>query len=247
MLAQNDYFFEDGSDLLTKGGPLTSSVKAIPEQDTVVVPVHRNLSAPTGAALRQARRQRGLSQTDLAELVGVSQSRISAWENNYDEVPYKFRRRLIDVLSNKGGVLDRLIRNLVANDPCVTVYERVTTDGLRDLKYLHIGGHPRFLFRDPDSEVGQRLSHHFEPVLLRQPNSILVEHEKLMVDFERDIVTSAHLGGQAVMRLRSQFIHLQFDDRPNLILSRCVAFGKPTGDPALVHEHLYVDELDQPS
>ena len=50
-----------------------------------------------GRALKQTRRERGLSQCDLADLIGVSQGRISAWENGRDDIPYKVRLKLIDV------------------------------------------------------------------------------------------------------------------------------------------------------
>ena len=40
---------------------------------------------PFGERIRRMRKERGMSQTDLAELVGVSQSNISAYEGGRQE------------------------------------------------------------------------------------------------------------------------------------------------------------------
>lgn len=42
----------------------------------------------TAAALRAARRRLRLSQTELAELLGVSQSQLSRWETGERPIPY---------------------------------------------------------------------------------------------------------------------------------------------------------------
>lgn len=199
-----------------------------------------------GAAVKQARRQRGLSQGDLADLIGVSQSRISAWENGHDEVPYKARLKLIDVLSNKRGVLDRIIRNLIGNDPYVTVYDPVLTDGLPDMKYLHLAKYPSFAFRDPVTSIGQRVSQHFQPNIWGD-SRLVVNREKLMVDAERDVITNKQFGGQALMRVRSQHMYLEFDGRPNLVIARHMSLAKSTGAPMMVHNQLMLTGLDSMS
>ena len=196
-----------------------------------------------GSSLKQARRQRGLSQSDLADLIGVTQSRISAWENGHDDVPYKARLRLIDVLSNKRGVLDRIIRNLIDNNPYVTVYEPVLTDGLPDMPYLHLAEYPRFAFRDPVTSIGQRVSQHFKPMLWGD-SRLVVSRQKFMVDAERDIITNSQFGSQSLMRVRSQHMHLEFDGRPNLVIARHMELRNSTGAPMLIHNQLMLDSLD---
>ena len=191
-----------------------------------------------GRALKQTRRERGLSQCDLADLIGVSQGRISAWENGRDDIPYKVRLKLIYVFSNKRGVLDRFVRKLIDTDPYVSVFEPVTTDGLADLSYLHLAQYPRFAFRDPVAAIGQWVSTHF------QTTRLVVSREKFMMDAERDIITNRQFGSQAVMRVRSQQMYLEFEGYPNLVIARHVTLGQSTGAPMVIHNQLMLNELD---
>lgn len=253
MLAHNDNLPPGGKDQTKSDQSLnslrSSKPKWWPHRPTAREPATCSIKPPNsdalldGAALKQARRQRGLSQGDLADLIGVSQSRISAWENEYDEVPYKARLRLIDVLSNKRGVLDRIIRNLIDNDPYVTVYEPVLTDGMPDMTYLHLAKYPQFAFRDPVTSIGQRVSQHFKPNIWRD-NRLVVSRQKFMVDVERDVITNRQFGSQSLMRVRSQHMHLEFDGRPNLVIARHMNLAKSTGAPMMVHNQLMLDSLD---
>ena len=253
MLANNDNYPPTGEEIdkrsknlgqiQSKSSPVSTGVRS-----SVLQNPDRNASAgkelfADGSALKQARRQRGLSQGDLAELVGVSQSRISAWENGYDDVPYKARLRLIDVLSNKRGILDRIIRNLIDQDPYVTVYKPVLTDGLPDMTYLHLAQYPQFAFRDPVNSIGQRVSQHFRPNIWGD-SRLVVNREKFMIDVERDVITNSQFGSKSLMRVRSQHMHLEFDGRPNLVIARHMKLANSTGAPIMVHSQLLLDSLD---
>ena len=248
MLAHNDNYTplvekpEEPNNIL---GQLQSSKS--PQSDSRLQssasPIGANVPAESktlfaGRSLKQTRRQRGLSQCDLADLIGVSQGRISAWENGRDDIPYKVRLKLIDVFSNKRGLLDRFVRKLIDTDPYVSVFEPVTTDGLADLSYLHLAQYPRFAFRDPVAAIGQRVSTHF------QTTRLVVSREKFMMDAERDIITNRQFGSQAVMRVRSQQMYLEFEGYPNLVIARHVTLGQSTGAPMIIHNQLMLNELD---
>ena len=99
-----------------------------------------------GKALKQARRQHDLSQIDLAEYISVSQSRVSAWENGYDEIPYKHRLKLIDLLSNRRGRFDPFIEHMIRTGPYLVI------NGAPDFKHLHVGSQLESRFFEPDSE-----------------------------------------------------------------------------------------------
>lgn len=54
---------------------------------------------PSVTKMFVARRRAGLSQAKLAEMIGVTQPRISAWENRKADIPAKRRAQIARVLS----------------------------------------------------------------------------------------------------------------------------------------------------
>ncbi|MCJ8310140.1 MAG: hypothetical protein HRU27_18010, partial [Rhizobiaceae bacterium] len=65
-----------------------------------------------------------------------------------------------------------------------------------------------------------------------------------MMDAERDIITNRQFGSQAVMRVRSQQMYLEFEGYPNLVIARHVMLGQSTGAPMVIHNQLMLNELD---
>jgi transcriptional regulator with XRE-family HTH domain len=61
-----------------------------------------------GQKIAKARKVKGLSQTALAKLVGVSQSAVSAYENDTNEPAYSVMLKIADVLGiPEGDLRDR--------------------------------------------------------------------------------------------------------------------------------------------
>ncbi|MEP0941968.1 MAG: helix-turn-helix transcriptional regulator [Rhizobiaceae bacterium] len=202
-------------------------------------------ACPTGPALREARRQRGLSQSDLSGILGISQSRVSAWERGYDEVPQRLRRQLIDVLLNKNGVLDPIIRKLVANDPILAVHLPTVTDGFPDFVFQHVAQYPKVdLLKQQDDCIGQRVSDYFDLGWYHDTYPERSLREKLMFDVERDIVTSRKFGNQALYRIRTHHMFLEFEGRRDMILARHTMQTNPTQAPSVIHDALFIDQLD---
>ena len=67
----------------------------------------------TGRQLREARRARGMTQIDMADLLGVTQSQISVWETGAEDIPRKHGMRIIDLLNNRRGQFDPFLRHLL--------------------------------------------------------------------------------------------------------------------------------------
>lgn len=61
--------------------------------------------------VRQLRAREGLSQSSLADMLGVTQASVSRWERGVDEPSLRLRRRMRDMIrSAPAGRLDRLMR-----------------------------------------------------------------------------------------------------------------------------------------
>ena len=202
-------------------------------------------TCPSGTALREARRHRGLSQADLAGLLNISQSRVSAWERGYDEVPRRLRNQVIDIMGNKSGVLDPLIRNLIRHDPYLAVYLPTVTDGLPDFKCIQMAAQPSVEFLRPiGGYYGRRISRYFDLGWYKEAQDGRPLREKLMFDVEREVVTSQSYGREHVYRVRSHHMLLEFDGHQRLALVRHTMRRKPTFEAPKVHASLFIDELD---
>ena len=66
-----------------------------------------NSPRTAGIAIREARRQLGITQADLAARVGIDRTYLSGLERGDDDIRL---RRLFDVFANLGIVLDANIR-----------------------------------------------------------------------------------------------------------------------------------------
>lgn len=55
--------------------------------------------------MKAQRMRLGLTQAELAERIGVTQPRISAWENGKADIPNKRQRQIARVLDIDGSIL----------------------------------------------------------------------------------------------------------------------------------------------
>ena len=219
--------------------------KPILEAGLSANPVAIDDGCPSGAALREARRHRGLSQSDLADLLGISQSRVSAWERGYDHVPMRLRHQLIDIMANKSGVLDPLIRKLIRSDPTLAVNLPTTTDGFPDFQYVHVATYPNVDFLRPlGGYYGHCISEFFDLGWYMHGHGGQSLRDKLMFDVEREIITAEKYGHEHIYRVRSHHMFLDFDGHQELVLARHTFQSKPTFEPAKIHDSLFIDELD---
>ncbi|MEP1207402.1 MAG: helix-turn-helix transcriptional regulator [Rhizobiaceae bacterium] len=201
---------------------------------------------PSGIALREARRSRGLSQTDLAHLLNISQSRVSAWERGYDEVPNRVKLRLVDILTNKRGVLNPLLNRLIKSNPSIAIYTPETTDGHPDFRWVHMADQrqPRFLCSNNDY-LGERISNYFDLQWCQKRPNLGMARDNLMVDVERDVTTTDAFGAQCLGRRRSRQIFLEFEGYPQLVLTFHSDYTAATGAPPVMHGQLFLDELER--
>ena len=203
-------------------------------------------NCPSGKALREARRLRGLSQVELAQLLDISQSRVSAWERGYDDVPGRLRHRLIDIMSNRSGVLDPLLKKLVKIDPQLAIYEPAVSDGLADFRWLHMATFPQMAFLANRSQfIGRRISEFFNIKWCSevQPDGPFAGH--LMIDVERDVRTNVQHGGKCLYRMRSRQMFVDFEGHSQLVLAHHTMCLDSVGQPDRIHSVLRLDDLDR--
>lgn len=83
------------------------------------------------AALREIRKRMGLTQEDLARLVGVERSTVTKWESGQNEPPLPMLAKLADVL---GVPADELLGRRVSQTGKRSVDVRPTDPELRRLE-----------------------------------------------------------------------------------------------------------------
>ena len=66
-----------------------------------------------GASVRQWRRSVGLTQAQLAELIGVTQGLVSRWESGHEALPARQLNSVYNLMSNKTRSLDPLIKRFL--------------------------------------------------------------------------------------------------------------------------------------
>ncbi|MEP1669044.1 MAG: helix-turn-helix transcriptional regulator [Rhizobiaceae bacterium] len=203
--------------------------------------------------MKSARRARGLSQSDLANIMAVSQSRISAWENGYDDIPYRQRLKLIDVLTNTRGILNPLIEQMIKNDPTVVIYVQNSEHDLTDTRYLHV---PRGLaaqFFQPGTVFdNQRVSHfgqsglrEIEYGLIAMKLGRKITPDLISMDIERDLPSPQTGQKRNSLRLRSHQFSLQFDGYPKIIVSRQQIVGPAKGEMQRLNYQTFLGDLDR--
>lgn len=192
--------------------------------------------------LRETRRNRGLTQIDLSEMLGVSQSRISAWENGYDEIPYRQRLRLIDILSNRHGRLDPFVKHMIRTEPYLAIH------GAPHYRYLHVAPKlvPQFFHPDDQffnwSPTDHRQSglREYEFFSIARNQGREISDSILQLETERDIPRVR----KSPLRMRCHQVALTFEDNRRLIVSRYEMVGKARGQAPQLFQQVHLEDMD---
>jgi DNA-binding transcriptional regulator YiaG len=108
-----------------------------------------------GRNLRSIRRSHGLTQNQLADLIGVAQPNISRWESGFDEASPRCREKLVSIFLNKSGRMDRFVEHFALSDPDVNVFS-VAGD---EMKFLHVSPSSAHILQVENNElVGSKIS-----------------------------------------------------------------------------------------
>lgn len=180
----------------------------------------------SGSQIRGLRRNLSMSQVELADLLGISQARISRWEKNRDEVPRKHSAALTDLLLNKNGRLDPVVERLIERDRSIAV---ISGDALKIIKES-----PLVLdaFRlEANSVEG---SFHDDVFEGKFKNDLAYDlAEMYLAEYVRDIGLIAPENGVRGLRCRIKMFSVEMHGSEKIKLRKTVILGEMTGDKYL--------------
>ena len=192
-----------------------------------------------GRKLRQLRRSRGLSQIELAELLGVTQPNISRWEAGYEPTPLRIRGRLKDILTghkqNAAGFFSRVARfdpNLSAHDvkpfslPIIKLSQPVA-NMLPEPAENYIGKDFRRIFK----------SDWLDDLFQGRPLS-----DYALVHLNHDLVPEEPNARISACRSDVLLYIFQPEDSTPMIIGRA-NFSEATGEPARIVNTISLDEF----
>lgn len=163
--------------------------------------------------LKQIRKQYGLSQTHVAELLGVNQTTVARWESGQMALTHQRRCELIDLFMNKRGRIDRVVEQVIKGHPHVSVFD--ASD-----RFLYTSEQLAREAKQNRSDIIGRRHEDFDDSSWR--NEIygdIPDHERLFIEFTFDLSRKDAPAGQAICRLQCKAFWLEYDDLPRMSVS----------------------------
>ncbi len=197
--------------------------------------------------LKTIRRQLGLSQIDLADLLKVSQSNISRWENGYEQFPLRMRNALLNAMSNQKGELNPILKRMVKTDPSLSLFQPEQSAGHVDSRWLHYSPRLAHYFQLQESEISMaRSSQFFDPFWRPHIHNAGLLEDRVMIQFERDyIATGGPLAGRSCRLLSNQYV-VEFEGYSNVTVSTSSILGAATGQGPMIHTLIRRSDLAKP-
>ena len=197
----------------------------------------------TAEGLRRARRQQGLSQVELADLLRISQSNISRWENGYESIPHRISLMLADILSGNRGRVHPFLRRLADEDQRISILQAERTGFYTDDRWLHLGENLARYFNIPSDESYMNLSSRFfEPQWRAKVFGSLPNDQLVSIEFERDCVRIGKGDQKRSCRLRSRQFVIDCEGYSKITLSVSSILGPATGEPPRI---LFTNKLSE--
>jgi len=194
--------------------------------------------------LRAVRRRRGFSQAELSDLLGVSQSNVSRWENGYEEMPDHLKLFMNKLFAEPKEPLAPLVRQMIARDRRISVFWPEKNKPFVDSRWLHLSPILAAYFDIPKTEAHMALSSRF-----LVPDWQLAVHtgerrgEWSMIEFECDCMSASALGVRKSCRLRSRQYVIDIVEYSKVTLSISSICGPATGEMPRIHHVVYPDDL----
>jgi DNA-binding transcriptional regulator YiaG len=185
----------------------------------------------TGRGLKGLRRQRGMSQIDVADVLNVSQSNVSRWESGREPIPHQKKLVLQGLLCELKEELSPSLKRLVGRDPDVSVFLSKNVKKHLDFRWLHLGADLAGYFGISESVVRtKRSADVFDPSWRSCIYNIEGIGDSVLVEFERDCVgISKHTSGKSC-RLHSTHTVVDLDGYAKVTVSVTKVVGKANGD-----------------
>ncbi len=193
----------------------------------------------SGRKLRELRRSRGLSQVELAELLGVTQPNISRWEAGFEKTPVRIRGRLKDILLGHKQNAASFFSRVACFDPTLSAYE-IKPFSLPIIKLSH--NTASMLSRPPSEYIGKDYRRVFKSDWLDE-----IFENRLMSDFallhlNHDLVPEEPNPRISAYRIDVKMYVFQPEESTPMVVARS-HFSKPTGQPPLLINSIAIDEF----
>ena len=192
-----------------------------------------------GRKLRQLRRSRGLSQVELAELIGVTQPNVSRWEAGFEKTPKRIRGRLKDILTGDKQNAVSFFSRVARFDPTLSAYD-VKPFSLPIIKLSH--NTASMLSQPPDYYVGKDFRRVFKFDWLDDLFQGRPISDFALVHVNHDLIPDEPNPRIAAYRVDALLYIVQPAESSPMIIARS-HFSKPTGKPAYLVDSVTMDEF----
>ncbi|MEP1208468.1 MAG: helix-turn-helix transcriptional regulator [Rhizobiaceae bacterium] len=162
--------------------------------------------------IRDLRRNFGLSQSQLADLMGTTQSTISRWERGTEHIRHSKRLELIDLFSNRNGKLDPIVEYLARHNQNISAFDfNYNCLLVSDI----IGDH---LQLEPNNVIGQNYAQMIDTEWFSSVYGDVPLEERLYFEYER--VMSPHPNViDHHLAIRSRQFFVRFQDSAGVMLA----------------------------
>ncbi|MEP0941967.1 MAG: helix-turn-helix transcriptional regulator [Rhizobiaceae bacterium] len=146
--------------------------------------------------LRLARRQHGLSQVELADILRISQSNISRWENGYEAIPYRMSLAMAEVFAQSKERVNPYFSSLMDADWRISIMQFEKTGFLLNSRIMHLSKNLSNYFNIPETESYRELaSNLFDPTWRPAIYGSQIDPNRVSIEFERDCIRLADRPG----------------------------------------------------
>jgi transcriptional regulator with XRE-family HTH domain len=159
------------------------------------------------------RRRYGLSQTQLADLMGIAQSTVSRWERGVESIKPSTRLELLDLFSNRNGKLDPVVKQWISQRSAFSVF---------DFRFNCLSVHKLIteLSQREESEfVGNNYADMADTEWQSHVYGDVPIEERVSIEFEHNLVSSTLPGGK-VLPIRTRQHYIQFEDSGGIVLNQ---------------------------
>ena len=165
----------------------------------------------------------GLTQVQLADLIGVSQASISQWENSTQSMEPRNTGVIENLFYNKDAKLDELVVRLIRTQPLVSVRDKAD-------RVLHISPLlAKVLNRSPDEIIGAKYSDVVDENRVRTDCPDTPWEDRIYREVSHDFVSSAKNGGKR-FGLNCKEFYLEIESAPRILIS-FAEISQPTNMP----------------
>jgi len=192
-----------------------------------------------GSIIRAERRGRGLSQSQLAELLGVKQAIISQWENGKEPIPRAQKLCLIDVFQNKRGRITPVIERMIRRDPTISV-QTVRSDVLLRESPLVLNAYRL-------EKVDVEGFHHVDVFESKWRTRLGIPVDLLSADYERDIELNAERHRSTGLRFKVEIFCMELEGNGLLAFRKNHLVSEFTGANPKLSSLAVIGDLDSPS